>query len=143
MKIAVPVKADQHIDGHFGHCASYQIFTIGEAKEIVARETMDSPQGCGCKSNIASVFKSSGVTVMLAGGIGSGAINKLAEQGIEVIRNCDGLAEEQVIRYLAGELVDGGSSCAAHEHHHGSAHEHQNGATHEHHHTHNHVCSHQ
>lgn len=135
MKIAVPVTANLHIDGHFGHCASYRIFTINEKNEIVSIEEMASPQGCGCKSNIASKFRVSGITVMLAGGIGAGAIAKLAEQGIQVIRNCEGEAKDQVLRYLAGELTDGGQSCAAHEHHHEHRHEHA--------HHHEHVCSHQ
>jgi len=55
------------------------------------------------------------VKVMLAGGIGNGAINKLAEYGIEVIRNCEGNATEQVKRYLADELKDGGSTCSSHD----------------------------
>jgi predicted Fe-Mo cluster-binding NifX family protein len=58
------------------------------------------------------------VSVMLAGGIGEGAINKLSEHGIKVIRNCRGNASEQVKRYLEGLLEDGGQSCESHEHGH-------------------------
>jgi predicted Fe-Mo cluster-binding NifX family protein len=51
-------------------------------------ETTDAPEGCGCKSNLAEVLKSKGVTLLIAGGIGNGAVNKLEENGISVIRNC-------------------------------------------------------
>lgn len=45
-----------------------------------------SPEGCGCKSDIARVLATDGVTVMLAGGIGGGAVNVLNNSGIEFIR---------------------------------------------------------
>ena len=90
MKIAVPVTKENQIDGHFGHCESYGVFTISEKKEITSIKSVKSPQGCGCKSDIASVLASDGVTVMLAGGIGGGAINVLNNSGIEVIRGCSG-----------------------------------------------------
>lgn len=65
MKIAIPTRADA-IDDHFGHCESYSIFTIGNNKNIVGTETLASPQGCGCKSNIASALQDKDVTVLLA-----------------------------------------------------------------------------
>ena len=120
MKIAVPVTNSRQIDGHFGHCEFYNVFTISENKEIVDVQKMESPQGCGCKSNIASVLAEAGVTVMLAGGIGNGAINVLNNSGIEVVRGCSGNAEEVVKLYVAGLVSDSGSSC---QHTHGEGHQ--------------------
>ncbi len=114
MKIAVPTKENNQIDNHFGHCEFYTIFSISDNKEIIRNERLDSPQGCGCKSNIAYDLKEIGVTIMLAGGIGEGAINKLSSQNIQVIRNCNGDVHELVEAYLNGNLVDSGTSCAAH-----------------------------
>ena len=82
-KIAVPTR-DTVVDDHFGHCEKYSIFTIGEDGKIEATETLPSPSGCGCKSNIAAVFQQSGVTVMLAGNMGGGALNVLNGHGITV-----------------------------------------------------------
>jgi predicted Fe-Mo cluster-binding NifX family protein len=124
MKIAIPVTKENQIDGHFGHCESYGVFTISEKKEITNIKSVESPQGCGCKSDIASVLASDGVTVMLAGGIGGGAINVLNNSGIEVIRGCSGDATEVVKLYLSGLVEDSGSSCHQHEAHH------QDGSTH-------------
>jgi predicted Fe-Mo cluster-binding NifX family protein len=123
MKIAVPVTSDKYIDGHFGHCESYSVFTISDKNEIIDIKTIKSPQGCGCKSDIASVLASDGVKVMLAGGIGGGAINVLNNSGIEVIRGCSGNADEVVKLYIAGLVKDSGSSCHQHESHHQNGHE--------------------
>ena len=124
MKIAVPVTKENQIDSHFGHCESYGVFTISAQNEIAGIKSVGSPEGCGCKSDIASVLASDGVTVMLAGGIGAGAINVLNNSGIEVIRGCAGDATEVVKQYLAGLVEDSGSSCHQHEvhHHDGAAH---------------------
>ena len=127
MKIAVPVTSDNQIDGHFGHCESYAVYTITDTKEIAEKKSVRSPQGCGCKSDIASVLAADGVTTMLAGGIGGGAINVLNNSGIEVIRGCAGDATEVVKLYLSGLVKDSGSSCHQHEAHHGNDHNHKHG----------------
>ena len=123
MKIAVPVTVDNHIDSHFGHCESYNVYTISDKNEITDVINVESPQGCGCKSDIASVFAEDGVSLMLAGGIGGGAINVLNSQGIEVIRGCSGDATEVVKLYLSGKVEDSGNSCQQHEEHHHGGHQ--------------------
>lgn len=119
MKIAVPVTSENKIDDHFGHCEFYNVYSVSEKNEISDVQTIKAPQGCGCKSNIASVLASQGVTVMLAGGIGGGAINVLNRSGIQVVRGCSGNAAEVVKLYLAGKINDSGESCAQHEQHKG------------------------
>lgn len=133
MKIAVPVTKENQIDGHFGHCESYGVFTISEKNEISDVKKVGSPEGCGCKSDIASVLAADGVTVMLAGGIGGGAINVLNNSGIEVIRGCSGDATEVVKLFLSGSVEDSGSSCHQYEAHHHEGHHHEGEA---------HSCSH-
>jgi predicted Fe-Mo cluster-binding NifX family protein len=122
MKIAVPVTITNEIDTHFGHCEFFAVYTISESNEIIHKEKIDSPQGCGCKSNIASVLAEQGVRIMLAGGIGAGAINVLNFSGIEVIRGCQGNADEVVKLFLEGSVLDSGSTCSAHEHGHNCQH---------------------
>jgi len=67
--IAIPTR-DGMVDDHFGHCAYYTIVTINEQNQVLKQERMDSPEGCGCKSNIASVMQEMGITLMLAGNMG-------------------------------------------------------------------------
>ncbi len=121
-KIALPVTQRNIIDDHFGHCEFYGIYTISDNNEILKAEVIRSEQGCGCKSNIAGVLADMGVTMMLAGGIGEGAINVLRQSGIDVIRGCSGGATDAVNQYISGVLVDSGESCQTHEHHHESGH---------------------
>jgi predicted Fe-Mo cluster-binding NifX family protein len=122
MKIALPVTRENQIDSHFGHCESYGVYTISDKNEIQDVKRVGSPHGCGCKSDIASVLAADGVTVMLAGGIGGGAINVLNNSGINVIRGCSGDATEVVKQYISGLIKDSGSSCQSHESHHSDGH---------------------
>lgn len=117
-KIAVPVTGDNQVDAHFGHCEYFKIYTISEDNIVLSVERMDSPEGCGCKSDIASVFEKEGVNIMLSGGIGTGAINVLNAHGIEVVRNCTGDVTELVSEYLSGKIADGGATCSEHHHEH-------------------------
>ena len=87
MKIAVPTR-NGNVDDHFGHCEAYTVFTISGDKKIENTEMLPSPQGCGCKSNIASVLKEKGVSIMLAGNMGAGALNVLKNHGMQVFRGC-------------------------------------------------------
>lgn len=118
MKIAIPSTSTHMVDSHFGHCECYTIFTIDDKNSIIHRETLASPQGCGCKSNIASVLKEKGVNIMLAGNIGMGAINVLTTYGINVIRGCQGEVSKVAESYLANQLTDSGVTCSQHDHNH-------------------------
>ena len=104
-KIALPSREGK-VDGHFGHCEYYTVFTISDENKVVEKETLESPQGCGCKSNIATVLQEKGVTKMIVGNIGNGAINVLNNAGIDVIRGCNGPVEEIIESWLKGEISD-------------------------------------
>lgn len=114
MKIAIPLTSENRINDHFGHCEYYGVFTISENKEIIDMKTLKSEQGCGCKSNIASVLADQGVTIMLAGGIGGGAVNVLNHRGIDVVKGCSGYAEQVIRDYIQGKLLDSGITCSHH-----------------------------
>ena len=114
MKIAIPTKENNQVDNHFGHCAFYTIFTV-ENGEVTMKDTLPSPQGCGCKSGIVNVLRQMGVNVMLAGSMGAGALNVLGSNGIDVVRGCSGDIDELLTAYLAGKVSDSGEGCAAHE----------------------------
>jgi predicted Fe-Mo cluster-binding NifX family protein len=123
--IAIPVTENNQIEDHFGQCEFYEIYTVSEENNIVATKILESEQGCGCKSNIAQVLSEHGVTIMLAGGIGQGAINVLNKFNIEVIRGCAGNTKDIVASFLKGEILDNGITCS-----------------HNHEHEHNHQCNH-
>ncbi|UWG95549.1 NifB/NifX family molybdenum-iron cluster-binding protein [Dehalobacter sp. DCM] len=116
MKIALPSRQN-FVDGHFGHCEYFTVFTIDDQnKTIINQETVTSPEGCGCKSNIAQTLSDLGVNLMLAGNMGQGAVNVLNYSGIQVVRGCSGDVREVVLKWLEGSLLDSGESCEAHGH---------------------------
>lgn len=114
MKIALPSRNGQ-IDEHFGHCECFTIFSVGENNSIVAEEKLTPPAGCGCKTNIIPLLAEKDVTVMLAGNMGEGAVNKLAANGIQVFRGCSGDTRSVAESWLAGQVEDSGTGCSAHD----------------------------
>jgi predicted Fe-Mo cluster-binding NifX family protein len=114
--IAVPTRLDNTIDDHFGHCRQYSLFTADDHNAVQEAGILPSLTGCGCKSNIAVVLKAKGVSILLAGSMGAGAVNVLQRQGIEVHRGCSGDARKAVETFLTGEWKDSGLTCAAHHH---------------------------
>jgi predicted Fe-Mo cluster-binding NifX family protein len=115
MKIAVPTTHENTVDAHFGHCQFYTIFTTNDQKAVINTEVLPSPQGCGCKSNIASVLREKGIVVLLAGNMGNGAVNVINNQGIKVVRGCEGDINQVVANYLSGKVNDSGLTCSHHD----------------------------
>lgn len=116
IKIAIPTKENM-VDDHFGHCEYYTILTVNQDHQITGSETVPSPQGCGCKSGIAAKLEKMGVSVMLAGNMGQGALNVLTAHQIKVVRGCAGNIQDVATAYLEGKISDSGIGCTSHEHH--------------------------
>jgi len=114
-KVAVPTRGGL-VDEHFGHCEYFTVYEIQDGKGA-AEKRVDSPDGCGCKSDIASVLAKGGVTLMLAGNMGEGAVRVLKANGIDVVRGASGDARSVVDAWLAGSVKDSGAACAAHAGH--------------------------
>jgi len=115
MKIALPSYQNQ-IDEHFGHCEYFTVFTINEQNKILEKEIITPPAGCGCKSNIVHTLADMGVSLMLAGNMGGGAVNVLNSRGIDVLRGCSGDVRAVAEAWLAGRISDSGISCSDHGH---------------------------
>lgn len=112
-KIALPVH-NGFVNDHFGHSDQYTVFTVNAENSIVAKEDVFVDQGCGCRSGIADILAKRGVTMMLAGNIGAGAIHHLYESGIDVVRGCSGSAESVVHAFLEGKVEDNDQVCHQH-----------------------------
>ena len=105
MKIALPTR-EGCIDDHFGHCDHYTVFTLDDERRTLKSERLDSPQGCGCKSNIAEKLADMGVKVLLAGNMGDGAFRILSRKGIKVVRGCSGEVDSVLENWLKGRVKD-------------------------------------
>tara|TARA_R110002049_G_scaffold326_4_gene1765 strand:- start:5055 stop:5612 length:558 start_codon:yes stop_codon:yes gene_type:complete len=121
-RIAIPITSDNTIEDHFGHSRFYEIYTFSSANEIIDLKLLESEEGCGCKSNIINDLVDVGVKVMLSGNIGDGAVNKLNDAGISVIRGCSGKSSDVILQYVEGDISDSGISCLDHNANHENEH---------------------
>jgi predicted DNA-binding protein (UPF0251 family)/predicted Fe-Mo cluster-binding NifX family protein len=112
MKIAVPSN-NGNVDEHFGHCKEYMVFEVAGGK-VSSESILPSGQGCGCKSNIAAELARLGVTHLVAGNMGEGAVRVLGSNGIKVIRGASGKARAAAEAFASGAMADSGLGCAGH-----------------------------
>lgn len=112
MKIAVP-SINGFVDGHFGHCKEFRVFSF-EGGNLVEEPTIPSLEGCGCKSGVAAVLAMAGVTHLVAGNMGEGAVRVLGANGIAVVRGASGEARVAAEAFARGSLADSGVGCAGH-----------------------------
>lgn len=112
MKIAVPSR-DGLIDEHFGHCKEFLVFRA-EGGKLVEEATIPSPEGCGCKSGVAADLAKAGVTHLVAGNMGEGAVRVLGAHGIQVVRGASGSSRAAAQSFMDGSLQDSGEGCAGH-----------------------------
>lgn len=115
MKIAVTYE-NGSVFQHFGHTGQFKLYEV-EDGQIRSTRLVDS-KGSG-HGALAGVLKQQGVDLLICGGIGPGAQNALAEQGIALCAGASGSADEAVAAFLRGELVNSGANCDHHSHAHG------------------------
>ena len=116
MKIAVTTE-NGIISGHFGHAKNFSVFTVEDGK-IVSREELDT-QGNHC-ATMPGFIKQNGIDVVITSGMGQGAVNGLAAEGIKSFSGVSGDPIEAVEKYLSGNIINEGANCSGHEH--GSCH---------------------
>lgn len=110
MKIAIPTD-DGHVAAHFGHCSEFKVFEVSDGS-VVERRSVENP---GHRPGFLPRFLAGeGVNLLIAGGIGSSAIEIFNELNIEVISGAQGSPEEVVEQYLVGELKSGAEGCREH-----------------------------
>ncbi len=113
MRIAIACDEGK-VTGHFGHCATFEIFET-DREGVISSASIANP---GHRPGFLPVFlKEQGVGVVVAGGMGQHAIALFEANGIEVFLGAEGKPEEIVGRYLAGTLESRGSACTEHAHH--------------------------
>jgi predicted DNA-binding protein (UPF0251 family)/predicted Fe-Mo cluster-binding NifX family protein len=113
VKIAVPTR-EGLVDEHFGHCKEFLIFTV-DGQKLIAEATIPSPEGCGCKSGVAAELARAGVSHLVAGNMGEGAVRVLGAHGITVVRGASGDAQAAAQAFVDGTLADSGVGCAGHD----------------------------
>ncbi len=115
MKIALPSR-DGAIDDHFGHCKAFAVFSV-DGGTVAELAPIPSVEGCGCKSGIAATLAKEGITHLVAGNMGEGAVRVLGSHGIEVVRGASGSVRAAAEAFAAGRLADSGILCQSHGDH--------------------------
>ncbi|MGI6362078.1 MAG: NifB/NifX family molybdenum-iron cluster-binding protein [Bacillota bacterium] len=114
MKIAVASEGKM-VSEHFGHCEGFTFFEI-EDKQIKEKFYFANP---GHKRGFLPVFlQEKGADLVIAGGMGSGAIDHFKDKGIEIISGVHGEIEDAVKKYLKGELKSTDAVCNEHQYRH-------------------------
>ena len=112
MRIAVAAMGTT-VAGHFGHCENF-IFFHAENGQITAEKSVPNP---GHRPGFLPNFLAdNGAEVIIAGGMGGGAVDIFNERGVEVIVGAQGDARTAVEAYLKGELKTTGAVCHEHQH---------------------------
>jgi len=112
MKIAIASEGNR-VAEHFGHCEGFTIFEVKD-KVTQGKEFIANP---GHKPGfLPNYLNDLGVKVIVAGGMGAGAIEIFNEKGIEVITGITGDLETAIQKYLQDGLQSSGSVCHQHQH---------------------------
>ena len=110
MKYAVPVTGGV-ICSHFGHCEQFALFDVDERqREITKKELVNSP---GHQPGLLPQWLSGqGVSLVVAGGMGSRAQGLFQQNGIGVVLgSLESDPEKAVLDYLEGRLAMGDNIC--------------------------------
>lgn len=110
MRYAIPVSGGV-VSAHFGHCEQFAIIDVDEnSKEILKKEMVPSP---GHEPGFLPQWLSEeGVSVVLAGGMGSRAQGLFAQNHIDVVTGVlESDPEKAVVAYLNGSLDTGDNVC--------------------------------
>ncbi|MDD3115101.1 MAG: DUF134 domain-containing protein [Anaerovibrio sp.] len=117
MRIGVTY-ADGQIFQHFGHTEEFKIYDVEDGRVTASEVVSTNGSGHGA---LAGVLKTLKVDVLICGGIGGGAQNALAAEGIRLYGGAAGSADKAVEALLAGTLsFNPDVHCDHHDHNHGN-----------------------
>ncbi|MFH1498439.1 MAG: NifB/NifX family molybdenum-iron cluster-binding protein [Verrucomicrobiota bacterium] len=124
MKIAIPITDTHALSAHYGASSGLACYEVDDAERVLLVASVLKPVD-GTPCSWPDRLHAEGVTVMLVGGMGTGARTRCQALGIEVI---DGMPElppaRLVASYLDGTLQRGESACQPGEHDHPHGHDH-------------------
>lgn len=113
MKIAIASIQDQVCE-HFGYCESFTVYDV-ENEQIINKTKLVNP---GHRPGFLPAFLSEhGINVIIAGGMGSGAVDLFNEKHIAVITGASGDVDSIINKWISRELKSTGSICNEHQHH--------------------------
>jgi predicted Fe-Mo cluster-binding NifX family protein len=122
MKIALPLTATAEFSPHYGAATRFVVFDVDPVHREVRRRLLVEPQASE-PCEWPRFLRAAGVELVLAGGMGRGARQHMAEHGVKVFTGVQAAApDELVTAWLEGRLVASENACdgsGAGAHHHG------------------------
>ncbi len=113
MKVAVTYENGE-VFQHFGHTENFKVYTIEKGK--VVSDEIISGNGTGHES-LAEMLKNLGINKLICGGIGGGAKEALAQEGITVYPGTSGNTDEVIKSFLDGTIkYNPNIQCSHHSH---------------------------
>ena len=110
MKYAVPVTGGL-ASPHFGHCEQFALFDVDEQQKVITKkELVNSP---GHQPGLLPEWLAEqGVSLVIAGGMGSRAQILFQQNGIGVVLGLlESDPDKAVLSYLEGRLATGDNIC--------------------------------
>jgi len=110
MRYAIPVSSGG-LSAHFGHCEHFALIDVDEErKKVLRKELVPSP---GHQPGLLPEWLAEqGVSVVIAGGMGSRAQSLFSQNQIGVVIGAlEGDPEKAVLNYLNGTLATGENIC--------------------------------
>jgi predicted Fe-Mo cluster-binding NifX family protein len=113
MRIAIATLQGEVCE-HFGYCESFTIYDV-ENEQIIKKMALENP---GHRPGFLPAFLSDhGINVIIAGGMGSGAVDLFNERHIAIITGASGEVDSVINKWLSRELKSSGSVCNEHQNH--------------------------
>lgn len=111
-RIAIAKDGNQ-VSNHFGHCSGFEVYHVANGK-VTEKSFIESP---GHKPGFLPEFLAQkNIHTVIAGGMGGAAQELFKQNGISVVVGAQGMTDDVIEAYLAGEIKSTGSVCEAHSH---------------------------
>lgn len=117
MLIAVPT-LDGALSAHFGRSTGLELFEVNSAeRQILDSRRVELEHGQACRA-LPRRMRQLNVDLVIAGGIGGGAIQRLEELGMQLINGAAAQPPRQAVEdYLADRLNLTEGRCTGHHDH--------------------------
>ena len=110
MKYAVPITGGM-MSPHFGHCEQFALFDVDEQQKIIINKELIASPGHQ-PGLLPEWLAEQGVSLIIAGGMGSRAQGLFQQNGIGVVLGAlESDPEKAVLSYLEGRLAIGDNIC--------------------------------
>ncbi len=116
-KLALPLTDHDEFSPHYGAAAKFAVVEVDPVRRVVLRRMVVVPEASG-PCHWPTLLRAAGVDLVLAGGMGRGARQHMAEHGLEVLVGLPiATPEALVAAWLEGRLVAGPNACGGNGQH--------------------------